>query len=78
MRKKAKALEILKMVGISDGERRYKQYPHELSGGMKQRVAIARAYAVKPEVLLMDEPFGALDAQTRTQLQTELLKTWGK
>ena len=74
--KKAKALEILKMVGISDGERRYKQYPHELSGGMKQRVAIARAYAVKPEVLLMDEPFGALDAQTRTQLQTELLKTW--
>ena len=74
--KKQKALDILKMVGISDGERRYKQYPHELSGGMKQRVAIARAYAVNPEVLLMDEPFGALDAQTRTQLQSELLKTW--
>lgn len=63
----------IKMVGLEDFKN---SLPKELSGGMKQRVAIARAYAMKPKLLLMDEPFGALDAQTRTQLQSELLHTW--
>ena len=65
-----KYLEMVDLAKFAD------HYPKELSGGMKQRVAIARAYAAEPSVLLMDEPFGALDAQTRTQLQTELLETW--
>lgn len=67
------AMKYIRMVGL---EKFADAYPKELSGGMKQRVAIARAYAVNPSLLLMDEPFGALDAQTRTQLQTELIKTW--
>lgn len=67
------AMQYLRMVDL---EKFANHYPKELSGGMKQRVAIARAYAAKPEVLLMDEPFGALDAQTRTQLQSELLDIW--
>ena len=71
--REATAMKYIKMVGL---EKFVNAYPKELSGGMKQRVAIARAYAVNPSLLLMDEPFGALDAQTRTQLQTELLKTW--
>src|SRR5699024_1536832 len=75
--KGSKAKEIAKKyIRLVDLEDFIDHYPKELSGGMKQRVAIARAYAANPSVLLMDEPFGALDAQTRTQLKEELLKTW--
>lgn len=63
--------KYLEKVNLSD---RKKHYPHQLSGGMKQRVAIARSLAVKPNIILMDEPFASLDAQTRAYLQKELLR----
>jgi NitT/TauT family transport system ATP-binding protein len=71
----SEAREWLDMVGLSKFEH---SYPHELSGGMKQRVAIARALANNPRILIMDEPFGALDAQTRAQMQNYLLQIWKK
>jgi NitT/TauT family transport system ATP-binding protein len=73
--RRAYALEVIEMVGLT----KFKDaYTHELSGGMKQRVAIARGLVINPEILLMDEPFAALDAQTRDLLHDELQEIWAR
>jgi NitT/TauT family transport system ATP-binding protein len=71
--RETRARELLRLVGLSDAEKRY---PRELSGGMARRASLARMLASDPALLLLDEPFGALDAQLRGELQTELLRLW--
>jgi ABC-type dipeptide/oligopeptide/nickel transport system ATPase component len=73
---RARARDMLDLVGIPDPGTRAGQYPHELSGGMRQRVAIARTLILRPKIILMDEPFGALDPQTRMNMQDLLVSLW--